>query len=194
MTALLLWSLGKGDTSQQLLGECPEYVVIPAGGYIEGASAEYDVLHHFTSLRIAAAAEMFSECEDTIFVMTGSSSMHRPKAHQASLMAELAISRGVDRRQIIFEPLSTNTKEHVVELLKLGGISPESDIAVVTSGWHVPRTRDVFDPSFKEVSYYPVWQARAPFQIKHLTPTTFALVENNILITEWLGRIWYAIR
>lgn len=93
MTSLILFSLGKGDATE-VSGRCPDYVVIPAGGYIHGASAGYDVLHHFTSLRVAGAAELYGACEDTLFVMTGSSAKMRTKEHQANSWRNL-LSVGV---------------------------------------------------------------------------------------------------
>lgn len=82
----------------------------------------------------------------------------------------------------------------MVELLKLEGITPESEIALVTFGWHVPRARDVFDVYFKNVTYHLIWQKQNSFRTSQLVPTTFALVENNILIAEWFGRLWYGVQ
>ena len=173
----------------------PEFIVVLAAGYFSGVNPKEDVLNDYTSHRVSAAAYYFSRYPEAKCIMSGHNTVSsRPNDNQVRLMAEFAQAKGIPSQSIILEPVAINTHDHARAILELEGVDQDSRVVVVTSNWHIRRTKVVFDKLFNNIIYYPAIKKRNSFELTHLIPRAYALGENNLILLEFLARIWYFFR
>lgn len=92
---------------------------------------------------------------------------------------------------IIIEKESRNTKEnfvYTIEILKKMN-KPNAKILVITSAWHIPRTKLLAEKQgLKNVDYYPTNSLKDNYTFEdYLLPQSKAIMGWEFLIKEWVG-------
>ncbi|RYG16752.1 MAG: YdcF family protein, partial [Chitinophagaceae bacterium] len=92
---------------------------------------------------------------------------------------------------IIIEKESRNTKEnfkYAIGILK-GLNKPDAKILVITSAWHIPRTKLLAEKQgMKNVVYYPTNSLKDNYSFEdYLLPQAKAIMGWELLIKEWVG-------
>ncbi len=170
----------------------PEYIVVLSGGFHHASTPEQDLLSSETAHRTAHATRLAREFPEAAVVFTGAPRSRPEGPRMVDLMADFAISRGLDPDRVLLEPEARNTREHPLKVLELEGVEPSSPLLVVTSTSHLPRSRMEFDRTFSSASYagagsrlpdLPLW--------RKLLPTESALASSTTILQEWVGLLWY---
>jgi uncharacterized SAM-binding protein YcdF (DUF218 family) len=170
---------------------CPEdAVVVLSGGYIPGENAGTARLSGESALRVIAGAELLKRCGTRKMVLSGSSKVG-PRGVDGELMRELALKLGVPADRILVEAKSSTTREHVSELEGTGWFGTDTELAIVTSPWHLRRAMMVFSRTFPRA--YPVMAYGRPSFRWELFPKSGALEKSTIILHEYIGSIWYAL-
>lgn len=174
----------------------PDYILVAAMGYVPSGDHGADVLRAGTAARIAEAARWWEQHPNAKLVMQGSSG--RPELgedHQGRLMKRFATAYGVPAEQILLEPRSRNTREHVKYFLEFDEITPATPIGVVTSDWHMRRTAREFQKSFENAhfraTYSPVVRG---LNLRNALPHEEHLNNSALFIREWVASVYYRIR
>lgn len=193
----------------------PDWIVVLAGGMVRGASPEENVLSAESALRVARAVTLARLYPEAGLIFSGGlgdvagdrgqvaggrgqgtgDRMQVASGSVVQLMQELALARGVDLERCRLEMASTKTMEHPKGVLALEGVWASDRLLVVSSDWHLPRVRMVFDLVFANIRYEgssmrlrsgPLW--------KRLIPNEEALAASALYLREWVGRGWYIFK
>jgi uncharacterized SAM-binding protein YcdF (DUF218 family) len=174
----------------------PDVIVIASGGSVLGVTSELDVLSPSSESRVIAAHRWWREHPGARVVISGSDQRTvGPSIRTIELMRAKAIALGIPASAITLETRSLNTREHALRVSELAGIQPAMRIGVVTSAWHMRRAMHVFRRRFKTVIPYPSDQPPLPrFGPEDLVPSSGALRYSTLMLHEWIGLAWYALR
>ena len=102
---------------------------------------------------------------------------------------------GVDEEALVFFPEARNTEEEA-RMIAASGIRR---VRLVTSAWHMPRARMLFECAGLEVVPVPTdyemhYCAELPLQIKDFFPSADALWRNSVAVKEWVARFCYWLK
>lgn len=102
---------------------------------------------------------------------------------------------GVDEKALVFFPDARNTEEEA-RMIAAAGFKR---IRLVTSAWHMPRARWLFERAGLEVRVAPTdyemhYCAELPLQIKDFFPSVDALWRNSVAVKEWVARARYWLK
>jgi len=175
--------------------DVPDYIVVLAGGYLQGPSPDEDVLVVETTRRVLAAVSWWKESRASKLVFSGASTYRtaRPAERLPQLMAETAGTHGVPAEDILLESVSTNTREHPLGILALPGITARSSIGIVTSAFHMRRAHREFRRHFSSIQMRPAPPRPVPPGWRGLIPDGYSLQHSALYLQEWAGIAWYAL-
>ncbi len=123
----------------------------------------------------------------------GSGTGGRPEADQ---MEEYLLLMGVPAQAILLERASTDTRENAVysaQLLRKHGLH---SVLLVTSAFHMPRARALFEREGLEVMPAPTdfQRTTAPPAVPRWLPTADDLQRSTTAIREYAGLLYYRFR
>ena len=176
-------------------GSTPEFIFVLSGGYSRGSTPSEDVLGTEGAARVRHAVNEWRSNRGSRLVFSGTTpETSRGRDRDGELMARAAASYGVPDSVLILEPRSKNTREHPIEALRIPGVMPTTHVAVVTSDYHMRRARREFCRYFEVIDSYPVPPSGGVTSLRDLVPQAERLSVNTVLLREWFGIVWYAIR
>ncbi len=122
---------------------------------------------------------------------------------EGEILREIAIAAGVPAEKILLTAPAMNTADEAVGVRQLlGGTAsgstsgPSPRVLLVTSAFHMPRSKALFERQGLTVIEYPV-----DFQVgtssgdpMRYLPSAGALKASDLAIRELLGRLYYALR
>ena len=102
---------------------------------------------------------------------------------------------GVSEDDLLFVPKARNTEEEA-RMLASSGIRR---VCLVTSAWHMPRARMLFERAGLEVRTAPAdyemhFAQENPIEIGDFFPSAGALLLNSLAVKEWVARFLYALK
>lgn len=114
------------------------------------------------------------------------------KESEGDILRRAAMESGIPSRSISLTEEVANTKEEAAAVRKIMGDSP-SQVILVTSAFHMPRAKTVFEREGMGVVTYPV---DFKVSVKQITvmdflPDARALYLSDIAIRELIGRAYY---
>ena len=169
------------------LGGC-DAVVLLGGGM--GAHETCGRAEMFTSAdRVWEAARQWKAHQDGSLklVMSGGG----VEWSTAPLLKDL----GVDEKSIVFFPKARNTEEEA-QMIAAAGFRR---ILLVTSAWHMPRAKTLFEREGPEVVPAPTdyemhYCAESPLKCVDFLPSADALWRNSVAVKEWVARFCYWLK
>lgn len=116
-------------------------------------------------------------------------------ARLAIAMKQLAVNFGVPPERIVIEPNARTTREHPVELLRLGVVEPGDTVGVVTSSWHLPRAVREFEKVFDDVVAVPAFDVAVNQKggLLRWMPRSMHLESSATALAEYIGMLWYRL-
>ena len=135
--------------------------------------------------RLDTALDYWEEHPDIIIVTSGSQGDNEP-TFEAACMADFLAANGVPEAQILQENRSHNTKENLLyskELLASAGIDVgETDVVVVSNGFHLTRTRMLAERYYgEEVSTLAAPSSHLPSRVWMYLREPLALLKSFFL-------------
>ena len=170
----------------------PEFIFVLGGGYELGANAAQDFLGTESIRRVNAASAVWQKYPKSMVVFSGKqpgTETERAATRHGELSSEHAISLGLTESRIIIESTSSNTSEHPIEALKLSGVKRDSQIAIVTSDFHLRRASGEFKKHFLNVESFGTGDATSGLSWLDFVPLATHLDENAYRIKEFAGII-----
>lgn len=126
-----------------------------------------------------------------ILLSSGSANLIDTKVKEADLATAYLKLIGIPDSAIIVENQSRNTLENAkFSLKKIEAQKPGASVLVITSAWHIPRARLIFDKnSKKQIDYYPTdFRGETEYEpTDYLLPNSSAFDSWNMLLKEWVG-------
>ena len=170
----------------------PEYIFVLGGGYELGANEAQDFLGTESIRRVNAASTLWLKYPVALIVFSGGqigTQNDRAATRHGELSSDHAISLGLVQSRIILESSSLNTKEHPIEALRLSGVSRDSNIAIVTSDFHLRRALNEFNKHFDNVEAFGTGDAASGLSWLDFVPLATHLDENVYRIKEFAGLV-----
>jgi uncharacterized SAM-binding protein YcdF (DUF218 family) len=170
----------------------PEFIFILGGGYELGANAAQDFLGTESIRRVNAASALWQKYPKSLVVFSGrqpGTENDREPTRHGELSSEHAMSLGLTESRVIIESTSSNTREHPIEALKLSEVKRDSQIAIVTSDFHLRRATDEFKKHFLKVESFGTGDAASGLSWLDFVPLATHLDENAYRVKEFAGII-----
>ena len=170
----------------------PEFIFVLGGGYELGANAAQDFLGTESIRRVNAASALWQKYPKSLVVFSGrqpGTENDREPTRHGELSSEHAMSLGLTESRIIIESTSSNTREHPIEALKLSEVERDSQIAIVTSDFHLRRAIGEFKKHFVNVESFGTGDAASGLSWLDFVPLATHLDENAYRIKEFAGII-----
>lgn len=155
--------------------------------------------------RFFGGVELFKAGKSPLLVFTGGAAPWEPKAApEGDLLAGYAKAMGVPDGQIVKTPRVTNTAEEaraVATLLRARLSGPTwrggpPRVLLVTSAFHMPRARRLFERAGMSVIPFPVdfkVSAGGTVSVLDFLPTAEALKQTEMALREAYGRLFYFV-
>jgi uncharacterized SAM-binding protein YcdF (DUF218 family) len=180
----------------------PQYIYVLAGGYELGDVSEHDSSGLETTRRVNRAAELWRRYPNAALVMAGAQpGMEgvRDPRQQGLLMQAQAESLGVPAEKIIIESQSLNTNGHAKVARDSGLHQPDDPIAIVTSDFHLRRSRREFSRFFSNLQMMGSDPAITDASFRNINlgsffPKVDSLHDSTIYIREYVALLLSDLR
>lgn len=204
----LLWLLGTHGAESHLMGRLSgaypvpsaaaladiDVIIVLSGGYATAPVPSYELADGWTAARVIQGARTFKQSGARLFVVSGRASRDDPTRVVRS-MKELAVELGVPPDRIVVEPEARTTRDHPVELKKLGIVGEGDTVGVVTSAWHLRRAMTEFQRHFPRLVAVPAFDAAIHQKTGALRwlPRSRHLASSATALSEYVGSVWYGL-
>ncbi len=148
--------------------------------------------------RLMGALELMNEGKaDKLLISGGSGTLWKTETPEADYVANFLVRTGIPDSLIIRENQSVNTFENGLFTAKwLKENHPEASVILVTSAFHMPRAKRVFEKQGVKVSPFAVDHLQFDFdRPTHIfVPGAEYLKRWEVFIKEWIGITVYKLK
>ncbi len=175
-------------------GDAGAIVVLSAGLVSPGPSLPFPVADIDTQIRTRYAAWLYRRLGELPIVVSGGSL--GPPGREivvAELMRDLLVAQGVDPSDVWIEGRSLNTYENALYSARLLRVRGIRRVILVTQGYHMLRAALCFRKQGLDVVPAPcdLRSLEFPGQPDEFVPSAVAILENEDVLHEWIGLVWY---
>ena len=173
-------------------------------GIVLGGFSDYNKRNQSLTLtsagdRLFQAIKLYKKGDiKKMLITSGNSNLLDTTVKEADLTSAFLKQLGIPDSAILIENKSRNTVENAkysFTLIKRN--NPKAKILVITSAWHIPRSRLIFDKqAHQKLSYYPTnFIGKTEYDLgDYIIPSALALNNWEIILKEWVGLIVDSIR
>lgn len=169
-----------------------DVIVVPGGGLAGMGLRDRPAPSRESASRLLHGLQKLKESGAEYIVFTGSNRIFS----DAGIMADAALSLGIDSSMIIVEPRSKNTWEHPVELQKVLK-DTKMTLGIVTAASHMKRTLMVFKKYYPNIVPLPssyIYKPGMRFSVHAFIPSTENFYHSSAILHEAFGLIWYSVK
>jgi uncharacterized SAM-binding protein YcdF (DUF218 family) len=184
--------LEAGTPVPPALAAC-RFVVVLGGGHgdVPGLSAT-NKLSSSALARIVEGVRLARVLPQARLIVSGPAAPGFPS--HAAVLAEAAVSLGLDRQRILLIDTAHDTEDESHAVKALVGSQP---VALVTSAWHMPRAAALFHKSGVTILPCPADYSARPnayFSLSDLTWDAESLDRTTYAVREDIGYLWVWLR
>lgn len=167
-------------------------VGIVLGGFSGLNKRNNEIAFNWAGDRLFQAIALYKKGQiKQILLSGGSANLIDQKIKEADLAIQYLKLIGIPDSAIMIENHSRNTIENArYSLALIAKSKPKAKILVITSAWHIPRAKLIFDKQAKQkIEYYPTnFSGDTEFDLSDIIiPNTSALGVWEMLFKEWIG-------
>ncbi|TBO40333.1 YdcF family protein [Pedobacter kyonggii] len=167
---------------------------IVLGGFSGLNKRNNEIAFNWAGDRLFQAIALYKKGQiKQILLSSGSANLINQQVKEADLAIQYLKLIGIPDSAILIENQSRNTIENArYSLALIAKSNPKAKILVITSAWHIPRAKLIFDKQTKhKIDYYPTnFSGNAEFQFSDfIIPNASALGVWEMLFKEWIGLI-----
>ncbi|KRT16242.1 hypothetical protein ASU31_08680 [Pedobacter ginsenosidimutans] len=167
-------------------------VGIVLGGFSGLNKRNNEIAFNWAGDRLFQAIALYKKGQiKQILLSGGSANLINQKIKEADLAIQYLKLIGIPDSAILIENQSRNTIENArYSLALIAKSNPKAKILVITSAWHIPRTKLIFDKQAKQkIEYYPTnFSGDTEFELSDfIIPNASALGAWEMLFKEWIG-------
>ena len=145
--------------------------------------------------RIFAGIDLFKLNKAPTLILTRGKLPWSIGVPEGEYLRDVAIKLGVPKKNILLTENVENTDQEAKAIKKLFS-TKNPKVILVTSAFHMPRAKTVFEAAGLNVMPFPVdFRNRAskpPF--KNFIPSAHALYNTSFFVREMIGRVFYKIK
>jgi len=174
-------------------------IAIVLGGFSGLNKRNNEIQFNWASDRLFQAVSLYKKGKiKKILITSGSAALLDNEVKEADLVQKFLHNICIPDSDVIIENQSRNTLENAKFSAKLVEARyPDANVIVVTSAWHVPRAKLIFDRTFKKKpDYLPTNYngGTAGLSLDEFIPDPGVLASWEILFKEWIGLVVDKIR
>ncbi|NQU64014.1 MAG: YdcF family protein [SAR324 cluster bacterium] len=132
---------------------------------------------------------------DFLLISGGDGSLARQYQPEARILEKFSLQWGLKKEQILIDDTSRNTYENAVESAKLIQTHKMKKLLLITSAFHMVRSRGCFKKMGLDVDIYPVdyLAGKEVTDFLGYLPSSVSLAKTNLAIHELVGIFVYGI-
>ena len=145
--------------------------------------------------RLFAGIKLLEEKKSSILVLTGGKLPWTVGVSEGEHLRYLAIKMGVSANNIILTETSQNTDQEAKSVKKIvSGL--DNRVILVTSAFHMPRAKKVFEAVGLKVIPFPVdfLSSTDKVTIMDFIPSGHAFYRTSFFVREMIGRVYYNLK
>ncbi len=150
--------------------------------------------------RITQALQLYRMGKIKKILITGGQGFNPTNPYsEAELLKRFLVMTGMPEVDILIEEKSVNTRENALftkEFLEKNGIATDQEFVLITSAFHMPRSKKCFDKVGLKTIPFPVdyYSHDLKYDLPELLyPRPEALVNWQVLVKEWIGLVVYRL-
>ena len=145
--------------------------------------------------RIFAGIELFKVKKAPVLILTRGKMPWSEGKPEGEYLKQKALLAGIPKKDILLTPIVANTDQEAKAIRKLL-IKDESSIILVTSAFHMPRAKKVFEAVGIKVLPFPVdFQTNVEkITLLKFIPTASGLSNTSFFVREMIGKIYYNLK
>lgn len=155
----------------------------------------YDQPDSWSTARLIQGVRTYFESGARTLVITGYWVGENP-ARLGHSMKAIAVALGAAPDAVVVEPKARTTREHPVELARLGVVRPEDTLGIVTSSWHLRRAMGEFAKQFpNRLVAVPAHDTAVDQKhgLLRWLPRSRSLASSATALAEYIGMVWYRL-
>ena len=196
MTADRLWGALEADyphRSIESVGDADAVVVL--SGMLEWLETDQGIVPKWGEAtdRLFAGVDLLNAGKAPLIIFTRGQYPWADLPPEGDQLAKRAIAMGVLEKQILLTGIVTNTVDEAAEVKTLIDFGGMKRVILVTSAFHMPRARMLFERAGIESVPYPTdfRSAAQPSNWLGLIPSADGLDRTSDAVREFIGRLYY---
>lgn len=152
------------------------------GGFADENESTDGVVFYQSSDRLLQTLALYKKGDiEKIMISSGSARVFGKEKSEATVVANYLREIGIPDSAVVVEQGSRNTKENLLNTVAFLKDVKQEDILVITSAWHIPRTKILAKKvGLTKLSYYPTNH----FYINNLQPQYY-IFPNADTLQRW---------
>ena len=198
LTARLLWKNLEVDYPFQPISQVPSAdAVLVLSGMLSGFESEYGYVTDWHDPdRFFVGIQLLQEGKAEKLIFTRGQYPWSKAPPEGELLKQKALEMGISDEQILLTSLVSNTEQEslaVSDLMQRYGLTK---IILVTSSFHLPRAKLMFDKAGVKMHPYPTDFKAAGNDLDWLDfiPSADAFASASFAIREFIGRTYYRLK
>lgn len=150
--------------------------------------------------RITQALQLYRMGKIKKILITGGQGLNPTNtSSEAELLKRFLIMTGMPEADILIEEKSVNTRENALftkEFLEKNGIATDQEFVLITSAFHMPRSKKCFDKVGLKTIPFPVdyYSHDVKYDLPSLLyPGPGPIANWQLLVKEWIGLVVYRL-
>ncbi|SOD18844.1 YdcF family protein [Pedobacter xixiisoli] len=162
------------------------------GGFSSFNEETQSLKAEFSGDRLTQTIKLYHHGKIDRILMSGGSGSFLERNQPEALYTQTYLKAiKIPDSAIIIEKRSRNTKENFIYANKIlqGLNKPNAKILVITSAWHIPRTKLIAEKQgLKNLTYYPTNSLNDNYSFEdYILPQSGAIFGWELLLKEWVG-------
>lgn len=191
----LLYKLEHIEKPSQLLAHYDAVIVL--SGMTDAQNSSSDRIEFSGAVdRILAGITLIKKGRaDMLIISGGDGSLTQQYKPEARVLRDFSLEWGLPRNQILIDDKSRNTYENAVFTAELLENQKVEKLLLITSAFHMVRSRGCFRKVGLDVDVYPVdyMAANKGDDFRRFLPSSSSLAKTNLVIHELIGIFVYGI-
>ena len=175
----------------------PADSIVVLSGMIRTINSKDGLDYEFgeASDRIFAGINLFKEKKAPKLILTRGKLPWSVGIPEGEYLKEIAINNGISENNILLTENIENTDQEAKAIKKLLS-DDKSKVLLVTSAFHMPRARIVFEAAGINVVPFPVdfQKELSKITFMSLVPTAKSLYDTSFFVREMIGRVYYNLK
>jgi uncharacterized SAM-binding protein YcdF (DUF218 family) len=175
----------------------PADSIVVLSGMIKTINSKDGLDYEFgeASDRIFAGINLFKEKKAPKLILTRGKLPWSVGIQEGEYLKEIAINNGISENNILLTENVENTDQEAKAIKKLLS-DDKSKVLLVTSAFHMPRARIVFEAAGINVVPFPVDFQKELSKITFMSfvPTAKSFYDTSFFVREMIGRVYYNLK
>ena len=171
--------------------------IVVLSGMIKIIKVDDELKYEFRDAvdRILSGIDLFKNNKAPLLILTRGKYPWSEGIPEGEYLKDFAIKFGVPKESILLTEIVQNTIQEAKAVKKLLN-SNEAKIVLVTSAYHMPRAKKVFETSNIKVIPFAVDYISSAQKITfmHFIPSAGSLNTTSFFVREMIGRLYYNLR